>query len=271
MLGKLIKHEFGATARYFIPLYGFILVLSPLFALMMRMVIDLDVDESAVGLSLIASMAMFGIFGYAFLIIAVFIATLILIVIRFYKTTATSEAYLTFTLPVKTHQVVLSKTTAAVVWEILAFIIAVTSLIVMFCITGITSPSEILEGLRELFGNALFHMDGGDIYTISVMLLSALAGVIASVLKIYCAIAIGQLFRNHRVLISIGIYFAIHFSIQFISMFLSIGGILLMHDDTLSQAYYNLTYTISFIENVVIAGAGFWVTTWIMKKHLNVV
>ena len=91
MLGKLLKQEFGATARYFIPLYGIILVLTPLFALMMRMMQQLDMDSA--GLNVLSGMAVFGILGYSFLIIAIFIATLILIVIRFYKTTATSEAY----------------------------------------------------------------------------------------------------------------------------------------------------------------------------------
>ena len=76
MLGKLLKQEFGATARYFIPLYGIILVLTPLFALMMRMMQQLDMDS--VGLNMLSGMAVFGILGYSFLIIAIFIATLIL-------------------------------------------------------------------------------------------------------------------------------------------------------------------------------------------------
>ena len=77
MLGKLLKQEFGATARYFIPLYGLILILTPLFALTFRMMSNMDMDIESAGLSVIASLAALGIFGYAFLIIAIFIATLI--------------------------------------------------------------------------------------------------------------------------------------------------------------------------------------------------
>lgn len=271
MLGKLLKQEFGATARYFIPLYGLILVLTPLFALTFRMVSDLDMDIESAGLNIITSLAVFGILGYAFLIIAIFIATLILIVIRFYKTTATSEAYLTFTLPVKTYQIVLSKTLAAVVWEILAGIIAIFSVIGMFCISGFVTFSEMMDGLRSLFDGLFIYMDGDDYLTASLILLSILTGTIASIMKVYCAISLGQLFRNHRILISIGFYFAIYFALQIVSMFLSVGGIIFLQGDSLSQSYYNYTYSISILENVAVSVAGFWVTTFIMKKHLNVI
>lgn len=269
MLGKLLKQEFGATARYFIPLYGLILVLTPLFALTFRMMSDLDIDSA--GLSVIASMTVFGILGYAFLIVAIFIATLILIVIRFYKTTATSEAYLTFTLPVKTYQIVLSKTLAAMVWEILAGIIAIFSVIVMFCVSGFVTFNEMMDGLRSLLDGLFIYMDSNDLLTASLILISILTGTVASIMKVYCAISLGQLFRNHRILISIGFYFAIYFSLQMISMFLSVGGIILVQGDSLSQSYYNFTYTLSILENIAVSVAGFWVTIFIMKKHLNVI
>ncbi len=268
MLGKLLKQEFGATARYFIPLYGIILVLTPLFALMMRMMQQLDMDS--VGLNMLSGMAVFGILGYSFLIIAIFIATLILIVIRFYKTTATSEAYLTFTLPVKTHQIIISKTLAAVVWEILAGIIAVFSVIVMFCLSGFITLSEMLDGLRSFLDSFLFHMNGSDYLTFSLILVSLITGVFASIMKVYCSIALGQLFRSHRILISIGLYFAIYFGLQIVSMILSVGGIMILQDDSYSHSYFNFTYLVSILENIAVSAAGFIVTTYIMKKHLNV-
>lgn len=268
MLGKLLKQEFGATARYFIPLYGIILVLTPLLGLMTRLMLDTD-TWSVAGTSFLAGFAVFGIFGFSFLVIAVFISTLILIVIRFYKTTATSEAYLTFTLPVKTWQIVSSKTIAAVVWEILAAIITVISLIVVFLISGFVEVSDLVSGIEELFDGLLHNMDGNEMLTLFLFLLSAFTGVVASIMKVYTSIAIGQLFRNHRVLISIGMYFAIYFALQFVSIFISIAT-LLAASDTFIDSYYNISYTISILQNTAVSVAGFWVTTWIMKKHLNV-
>ena len=37
MLGKLIKHEFKDTMRLFLPMFGFIAVLTPIFSLMMSL------------------------------------------------------------------------------------------------------------------------------------------------------------------------------------------------------------------------------------------
>ena len=37
MLKKLIKHEFKDTMRLFIPMFGFIVVLTPIFSLMMSL------------------------------------------------------------------------------------------------------------------------------------------------------------------------------------------------------------------------------------------
>ena len=114
-------------------------------------------------------------------------------------------------------------------------------------------------------------MDSNDLLTASLILISILTGTVASIMKVYCAISLGQLFRNHRILISIGFYFAIYFSLQMISMFLSVGGIILVQGDSLSQSYYNFTYTLSILENIAVSVAGFWVTIFIMKKHLNVI
>lgn len=269
MLGKLLKQEFGATARSFIPLYGFILVLTPLFGLMTRVMIESGTD-SVTGMSFLGSLAILGIFGFSFIIVAAFIATLILVVIRFYKTTATSEAYLTFTLPVKTWQIVLSKTAAAVVWEVLAAIIAVASIIFMFIISGFVDLNDMIGSIEETFDLLFYNLDGNRILTMFLFLMAAFTGVIASIMKVYTAIAIGQLFRNHRVLISIGMYFAIQFALQFISIFISITMLLSLSDTYTYSIYQNISYTITIVQNIAVSVAGFWVTTWIMKKHLNV-
>lgn len=53
-------------------------------------------------------------------------------------------------------------------------------------------------------------------------------------------------------------------------MILSVGGIMILQDDSYSHSYFNFTYLVSILENIAISAAGFIVTTYIMKKHLNV-
>ena len=95
MLKKLIKHEFKDTMRLFIPMFGFIVVLTPIFSLMMSLGSQPYDENTADALSLVFGS---GIIGYCLLLFGLLIVTQVLIAIRFYKTMTSQEAYLTFTL-----------------------------------------------------------------------------------------------------------------------------------------------------------------------------
>lgn len=270
MLGKLIKHEFAATARHFLPLYGFIIILTPLFALIARLFMHMD-DES-MGMSLLTGVFMLGFFSYTFLIIAIFIATLILIIMRFYRTMATSEAYLTFTLPVKTWELVFSKALVALIWEVLASIIAVLSIITLLCVSGVISMADLFSWIRDELMIDFSNLDGSQMFTMTLALITLITSAVAGIMRVFCSVSVGQLFRNHRLAASIAVYFGINFALQIITMIFSIAfGIIFLPDGAEAMGlYYNLTYMLSITENVIVSVAGYWVTVWIMKKHLNV-
>ena len=113
MLKKLIKHEFKDTMRLFIPMFGFIVVLTPIFSLMMSLGSQPYDENTADALSLVFGS---GIIGYCLLLFGLLIVTQVLIAIRFYKTMTSQEAYLTFTLPAKTGQLLLAKWLVSFVW-----------------------------------------------------------------------------------------------------------------------------------------------------------
>ena len=109
MLGKLMKYEFKATARIFLPMFAALLVVS----LVSRIFITLRVETPmAIGIALSVIM-----------IIAVCVITLIITLQRFYKNLLTNEGYLMFTLPVKTDSIIWSKMIVATIWSILSLII----------------------------------------------------------------------------------------------------------------------------------------------------
>ena len=83
MLKKLIKHEFKDTMRLFIPMFGFIVVLTPIFSLMMSLGSQPYNENTADALSLVFGS---GIIGYCLLLFGLLIVTQVLIAIRFYKT-----------------------------------------------------------------------------------------------------------------------------------------------------------------------------------------
>lgn len=271
MLKKLIKHEFIAMARYFLPLYLFAVILTPVFSLIFR----LGLDENAGPVTGI--MSGLGITGFIFTMVALFIASSIFIVIRFYRTTATSEAYLTFTLPAKPGQILCSKLLVASIWQLASFVVALIAILGMLLISGIFTPAQMSHGISMLF-NYIFHHNsvssGTIVLTILSYLLIMLVGIPSGILLYYCSIMLGQLFNEHRVIASFGIYIAISTVMQIVSFIATIPISLLFDlgngSSANALAYMNATMFLATGLNVVIGAGCYIATVMIMKKKLNV-
>ena len=110
MLAKLLKYEFKATARLFIPLYIALIT----FTLINRVVNTVESVQKAIGINIKTILSVISMVGYVVLIISISAITLIIMVQRFYKNLLGDEGYLMFTLPVKTWQNVLNKLIFAV-------------------------------------------------------------------------------------------------------------------------------------------------------------
>ena len=103
MLGKLLKYEIKATARWFLPIYIIIF----LFAFINRLInpfqkVGDTYTATVEGLNFLNFMRGISIFVYFALIVAVIAMTFIIIIQRFYKNLLGDEGYIMFTLPVKT-------------------------------------------------------------------------------------------------------------------------------------------------------------------------
>lgn len=271
MLGKLMKHEFKALGRYFLPMFAFLIVLTPIFSLIIRLT-DWTNDEFGI----METLSVLSIVGFVFTIYALMIAASILIVIRFYRTTATSEAYLTFTLPASPNQILISKWLMATVWQILSAIVMVICIIALIFICGVCTPAEFAKFAGEFFDLVRTSPDmvGFSITTLLLLPIMMIIGVLASTLQFYSCVMIGQLFNEHRVLASIGIYVAMYMATQLLTtivmMPIQIG---LMASSDSVEAASNAT-TIVFLVTIalqIILGVVYYiVTSFIMKKKLNV-
>ena len=95
MLGKLLKYEFRATARLFLPIYAAIAILAGLMLLLRAL------PDDATGVSFLTFMV-----GLLYVVAAfgLFVTTVVVLVSRFYKNLLGAEGYLMFTLPVTTGQ-----------------------------------------------------------------------------------------------------------------------------------------------------------------------
>ena len=102
MLGKLLKHEFRATGRLMLPALGAVLALAVLANFSIRFIQVTDNTFLTI---------LFGLVIAAFVIgmVAAAVMTLVLMILRFYRTLLRDEGYLMHTLPVNVHELVWSK------------------------------------------------------------------------------------------------------------------------------------------------------------------
>ena len=220
MLKKLIKHEFKDTLRLFIPMFGFIAVLTPIFSLMMSLGSQPYDEKTADALSLIFGS---GIIGYCLLLFGLLIVTQVLIATRFYKTMTSQEAYLTFTLPAKTGQILFAKWLVSFVWYILACTIA---LIYMFIVILIATPitmSDIIHSI-EFVLQTINLSDFSALVLFGIFILISLS---FSILMMYLSIMIGQLVQTHRVALSIGAFLGLSQGLQIVISLLAIPLVLI--------------------------------------------
>ena len=78
MLGKMIKHEFKATGRLFVPLLLIVLALTPILALLTRLASNLG-EKSIFGKML----AGISTFGFVIMIVGLVIGTVIFVIVSF--------------------------------------------------------------------------------------------------------------------------------------------------------------------------------------------
>lgn len=203
MLGKLMKYEFKATSRMLLPINGAML----LFALINRLFMELNFFQT--GNMAISALATVMAVMYVMVIIAAFVITLIVIIQRFYKNLLTDEGYLMFTLPVKAHSHITSKGIVAFVWYLASFVVCALSIFILVV------DQNVIDGLSQFFTVELpryFQLAGGDGIAILFEVLALfLLSFVSGILMIYCSIALGSLFHNHKILGAFGMYLAINF------------------------------------------------------------
>lgn len=228
MLKKLMKHEWNALGRLLLPLYGLLLITAPLAGLLNH--------ASASGMTKIQTgnpnmdtllQTGFGIILislnilFVFEMIGIAVANIILIAMRFYKTMTGEEAYLTHTLPVTMHSLIISKVLIASLYEILSsVVILLSSLLYRLCSGNTEQLSSFSSSLADFF--AIFSKESEGVFilpSIGLVLLLILTLFVTN-LHIFASVALGHLITKHRVAGSFGMYIALNYIKQFLTFIL---------------------------------------------------
>lgn len=286
MLGKLLKYEFRATARIFLPMYAILLVMS--FAARLLYGAQMASAEGTLLniLTVIVTVAVIG------LLVAVTVVTIVLICRRFWMNLLGREGYLMNVLPVTSAAHVWAKLIAAAVWTVLSAIASIAALFIMLSrFAQMGTLGEFLQAWKMLWTEMRsIGVAGQSCLLIAQVIALFLLSLLSSVLEIYAAMSIGQLAAKHRIWASVGAWFGIGIvkSVLFSRLIAlralhytgaRLGSGFHVEIDTHAAEVFgdfrtalpaiNMETLLMLLLTLVFCAALFFVTQWLLKRHLN--
>ncbi len=257
MLNKLLKYEFKSTGRTFLPIYGALLITSFLTRLF---VFNKDFSNSFfLSLFQVVISSLFG-----FLLMAVFILTLVVSLQRFYKNLLGEEGYLSMTLPVRPWQHILCKSLTSLVWYIFSSIAAILAFVILAYEKGMMGDffKAIVTLIRRGSLNAQILTACGEFF------LFAALGILAFTMMLYASMALGQLNANKRLLTSFGAFLALNFLVQILMGVL--GNLAVQWVFPMSSRWaLNVALLLSIVVELFFLAGFFAITNYILSRKLN--
>ncbi|MFS9024271.1 ABC transporter ATP-binding protein [Streptococcus australis] len=264
MFGKLMKYELKATYKWYLIISGVLAILSIFAGLLASSVITgaatytADTTYTIVGIIVLVIFA-----GY----IGLTLTNYIIIIRRFYNNIFGREGYLTWTLPTGSHTVLLVKVTSALIWSIFCFISLILSLLIFLGVIGLAQQQNIFDVLGPVFE----HIGSSLIWQ---SLLFQVLATISGILMLYCAISLGQLFINNRIVMAFVFGFILWVVLSIIGrLFPSISISELsrtatMSSDTLSDVLV-VNFIPAYIYELVKIVAMYFTVHYVTKFKLN--
>jgi len=186
MLGKLIKHEFKATARVFLPAFIGIIVLS----LLCRLFFLTGFLENFANGAIPTLIYVF----FALAMVALCTGAMIVICWRFYSNLLRDEGYLTHTLPVSIDSHIWTKLLVGSFWSIISVIVLLGCLMIAFLTSDLLL--KIPFDLRNLINKLISEL---GVFRIVQIIILLILYTFNGLLSVYSAMAIGQLFDKHKI------------------------------------------------------------------------
>ena len=241
MFWNLVRYEFKNVNKWYLALYGAVLALSVIIGLQASAIKMLSSQDQE------SIMLVFQAFIFGGLIITMSISTLILIIRRFKGSVYERQGYLTITLPISEHQIILAKLLGAFLWSLLSAVVFILSIYIFL----VTVDPQIIDVymIRYFFGH---YLD-----SIGLSLISYIFSTVAGILCIYLSISIGQLFNEYRTALAVVAYIVIQTILGFITLNLRI------------DFDYNWTISFEILKNLILSVVFYLGTYYILKNKVN--
>lgn len=256
MLGKLLKHEWNATARRY-GLFYLVLAAMTLFAAVLRRI---PVENT---IFRIVETAFLGI--YVLTLIAVMVGSLAMAVIRFYQNMVSDEGYLTFTLPVKVEELVLVKILVAVLWQVITVGLLLGSVFCVYVLGNIEMSTFVQELTVSVKGAGL-----------SLPLVGVLLFVCVLYQLMLCcfSISVGQSFQGNKIVGSVVTYLVVDFGLRMIMLIVLFVAVAVIGFSKV-DVYMNSTRGLGVVLtgwnvwSLVLAVTGYFGSCYFLKRKLN--
>ena len=241
MFWNLVRYEFKNVNKWYLALYGAVLALSAIIGLQASAIKMLSSQDQE------SIMLVFQAFIFGGLIITMSISTLILIIRRFKGSVYERQGYLTLTLPVSEHQIILAKLLGAFLWSLLSAVVFILSIYIFL----VTVDPQIIDVyvIRYFFGH---YLD-----SIGLSLISYIFSTMAGILCIYLSISIGQLFNEYRTALAVVAYIVIQTILGFITLNLRI------------DFDYNWMISFEILKDLILSLVFYLGTYYILKNKVN--
>lgn len=272
MLGKLMKYEWKDTYKMGCLVLGAMAVITFMGWLAFQGSVWSELGRSGSRVNWTDIFSLFVLLLYALLLVCANFGILIYLGVHFYRSMYTDQGYLTHTLPVTKHQILISKILVSGLWMLFVILavylsISILGLAMVFSLRPENYSLgqawvEFTAGLWELladFGN-WFEFDVSG-WLISTLLISLVTPFV-TITILFGAISIGQLASRYRLFLGILCYIGILvLSSTVSSLFRSFSASL--------GDYMAYSLDINFIVNLLAAVALYAASYYITSKKLN--
>lgn len=219
MLSKLLKHDIAAVLKYWwigAAVSGGLSIMAGLciFTLENPTADDLMEFVASIGVYFaVVGMSAFSLLGT------------VLVFIRYFKNFFTDEGYLTFTLPVKRSQLLLSKFITSMLVNVATIIVFIVDVIMIYLVGDWqhNSIEKLGEFFAEMFGD-LFKNGYTTIMTFEVVLLILALIAIAGIFMFFCITFGSTITRKAKVITSIGIFYGATSMVSIFSQLVIVFG-----------------------------------------------
>lgn len=269
MFAKLLKHEWRDSSRILTILSLAALGAGAVGALLLRTLTDNTntlLQEADTGwiVGVLGILMMFAIFG----LMAYVLGTRILLLYRFYKSKFTDEGYLTFTLPVNSRQIFLASFLNQLAWGVISGAVMFLTVLMMVLIAASGEGISLSTIVEEVQSYGSLDVPGTGYMVLSLVngLVTLVAGYVTG---LTCVVLGAVIAKKHKILGAFGAYYAL-------SMLTSVLSAVCMSMFTMEvtspaqmESAMMAAQAVQMVIQLVLAVGGFFLSTYLMEKKLN--